>query len=141
MDADYIKDLSKEEKLAFISIFCRLIKADGNIDEDEVRFLKTTAAHFGVDNSAVVDIIRNAGSIDCVQEARKITGRHHALQLIKELCVLANVDNELHDAELDIIIDCAEAMKVEEQKVILINRWVLDNRILDKVGKIMLEED
>lgn len=141
MDGEYIKELTNEEKIVFLKIFCRMIKADGNIDTEEVKFLKEIAKHFGVNGDAVVGIIKMADSIDCVAEARKISNRKHALQLIKDLCVLANIDEDLHDNELDIIVDCADAMGIEEEKVILINRWVLDSQIVAQTGKIILEEN
>lgn len=141
MAGEYIKELSTEEKIVFLKIICRLIKADGNIDEDEIEFLKQTATLFGVDNNAVLGVIQVADQIDYVAEARKITNRSHALQLIKELCALANVDDDLDDTELDIIIDSAHAMNIEDEKIILINRWVLDSQIVAQTGRIIMEEN
>lgn len=141
MAEDYIKELSTEEKIVFLKIICKLIKADGSIDEDEIAFLKQTAEIFGVDNNAVLSVIKVADSIDYVAEARKITNRSHALQLIKELCALANVDDDLDDKELDIIIDSAHAMNIEDEKIILINRWVLDSQIVAQTGRIIMEEN
>ena len=141
MAEDYIKELSTEEKIVFLKIICKLIKADGSIDEDEIAFLKQTAEIFGVDNNAVLGVIQVADSIDYVAEARKITNRSHALQLIKELCALANVDDDLDDKELDIIIDSAHAMNKKKKKIILINRWVLDSQIVAQTGRIIMEEN
>ena len=141
MDDAYIKTLSMEEKLAFLKIFCRLIKADGSIDEEEISFLKTVAVRYGVDNATMVGIIKSADTIDCMAEARHIVGRQHALELIKELCFLANIDDDLDDNELDIIIDVARVVGVEDDRVVLINRWVLDTLILNKTGNVILERD
>lgn len=141
MEDDYIKTLSEVEKEAFLKIFCKLIKADGDIEAEEVEFLKVIAARYGYSNTAMVNIIKAADTIDCMAEARQIKNRQHALELIKELCLLANIDDDLHDAELDIIIDIARVMGIEDEKVILINRWVLDNLILMKTGRLILEKD
>ena len=141
MAEDYIKELTTEEKIVFLKIICRLIKSDGSIDEDEIAFLKQTAEFFGVDNNAVLGVIQMADSIDYVVEARKITNRSHALQLIKEMCALANVDDDLDDKELDIIIDAAHAKNIEDEKIILINRWVLDSQIVAQTGRIIMEEN
>jgi hypothetical protein len=46
----------------------------------------------------------------------------------------------MDETELDIIADIAEAMNIEEQKVIAINRFVLDSLILNKVGQNILEK-
>lgn len=139
MDDDYIKTLSYDEKIIFIKIFCKLVRADGNIDADEISFLKNIAMRYGIDNNTVVSIVKTP-NIDYISEARKITNRKHALQLVKEMCVLANIDNDLADAELDVVIDSARAMGVEDEKIVLINRWVLDSLILSKTGQIIMEE-
>lgn len=141
MNDDYIKSLSSTEKLVFLKLLCKMIKADATIDNDEVNFLKIAAARYGVDNNTMVNIIKGGDRIDVSEEAAQITNRKHALQLIKELCVLANIDDDLHDNELDVIIDAARAMNVEDEKVILINRWVLDSLILSKTGKVIMEEE
>jgi uncharacterized tellurite resistance protein B-like protein len=139
-DSDYIAALSYDEKIIFLKIFCCLVRADGKIDEDEIGFLKNIAARYGIDNRTVVDIIKQP-KINCATEAKKITNRQHALQLVKEMCVLANIDNDLDDKELDVVIDCARAMDIEDEKIVLINRWVLDSLILSKTGEIILEQD
>ncbi len=141
MDEEYIATLSENEKISFLKIFCKLIKADGAIDSEEVSFLKMIAARYGIGNTQMVEIIKNADAIDCMFEARQINGRQHALELIKEMCVIANIDEDLHDNELDIIIDVARVLGVEDDKVILINRWVLDSLILNKTGRVIMEKD
>ncbi len=140
MDDEYIKTLSYEEKIIFLRIFCSLVRADGNIDAEEITFLKSIAARYGVDNNTIIGIIKTP-KIDYVSEAGRIVNRQHALQLVKEMCVLANIDNDLADAELDIVIDCARAMGVEDNKIVLINRWVLDSLILSKTGQIIMEQN
>ena len=139
-DSDYISTLSYEEKLVFLKIFCCLVRADGRVDADEINFLKNIASRYGIDNNTVVGIIKEP-HINCVEEARKIKSRQHALQLVKEMCVLANIDNNLADAELDIVIDSARTMGVEDEKIVLINRWVLDSLILSKTGEIIMEQN
>jgi len=141
MDEDYIKTLSIDEKIIFLKIFCAMVRADGVVDAEEISFLKTISQRYGIENSTVVEIIKSAAGIDYVAEARKITNRQHALQLVKELCVLANIDEDLNDKELDVVIDTARAMGVEDEKVVLINRWVLDSFILSKTGQIILEQN
>jgi len=141
MDDEYIKSLSQEEKIVFLKMFCRLIKADGVIDAEEISFLKSIAARYGVGNDVIVSIVKNSSSINIEEEARKITSRNKALHLLRELCLLANLDEDLHDNELDIIIDTSRAMGIEDDKVILINRFVLDSLILAKTGRVIMEEE
>ena len=141
MDEDYIKTLSTEEKIVFLKLFCVLIKSDNNIDDEEIAFLKLIARRYGINESSIVQIISNANLINYQAEAAKITDRNHALELLKELCFLANIDDNLADSELSMIINVARIMKVEDEKLILINRFVLDNLILHKVGRVILEKE
>lgn len=141
MDEEYIETLSYDEKIVFLKIFCKIIKADGVIEAEEINFLKMVAARYGIDNNTVVSIVKSAPSIDYVAEASKIKNRQHALELVKEMCVLANIDESLNDKELDVIIDSARAMNVDDDKIILINRWVLDSLILTKTGRVILEKN
>lgn len=140
MEEEYIKKLDYEEKLVFLKIFCKLVRSDGSIASEEIELLKSIASRYGVPADKMVEIIKMP-NIDHVEEAAKIKDRHHALHLIKELCLFANVDNDLADNELDIVIDAARAMNVEDEKVILINRLVLDSLILAKTASIIMEED
>ncbi|MBQ8670995.1 MAG: TerB family tellurite resistance protein [Alphaproteobacteria bacterium] len=141
MSDEYIKSLSQEERIVFLKLFCKLIKADGVIDADEITFLKSITSRYGMDNSVVVSIVRDSNAINIENEARKITDRRKALHLVHELCMLANLDEDLHENELDIIIDASRAMGIEDDKVILINRFVLDSLILAKTGRVIMEED
>ena len=140
MDEEHIKKLDYEEKLVFLKIFCKLVRSDGAIASEEIDLMKSIASRYGIPADKMVEIIKTP-NIDHIAEASKIKDRHHALYLIKELCLFANVDNDLADNELDIVIDVARAMDIEDDKVILINRFVLDSLILAKTGRIIMEED
>ena len=59
MDGDYIKTLSNDEKLAFLRIFCAMVRADGTVDAEEISFLKEISLRYGIDNATVIDIIKN----------------------------------------------------------------------------------
>ena len=139
MDGKYIQELSQEERLVFVRLFCKLINIDNSVEKEEIEFLKVISNRYGLNNNVVVDIIKSSKNIDHKAEARKISNRQHALELIKELCVLSNVDDSVDDRELDVIIDVAESMGIEEEKILLINRWVLDSAIVAKTGQIIME--
>jgi len=141
MDEGYIQELSAEEKVVFLKMFCVLIKADGEIDNEEINFLKMVAKRYGVDDATILQIIKNTSKDLYLPEARKITNRSHALELLKELCFLANIDDNLHDAELNVILQVARLTGVEDEKLILINRFVLDTLILNKTGRIIMEKE
>ena len=141
MDGDYIKDLTEEEKLVFIKVFSKLIKSDNIANKAEIQFLDVIATRYGIAKNKVIEIIKNSDYENCLEEVKKIRTRATALELIKEMCVLANIDNNLDDGELDFLLDIANSLGIEEDKIILINRWVLDSFIMEKAGKIIMEKD
>ena len=141
MDQNYIRTLSEEEKVVFIKLFYCLIKIDGEVDQEEIAFIKSITKEYGIDIDTSAQIIKNIQAVDYKYEASKIKNRSHALELLKELCFLANIDNTLHDKELDFIINVAHAMNIEDEKLVLINRFVLDNIILYKTGQLILEKE
>lgn len=141
MNEDYIKELSYDEKIIFLKMFCVLIKADGSIDSEEINFLKAVAQKYGIDDQTTLQIIKNTNPDAYLAEAQNIRNRQHALELLKELCFLANIDDNLHDTELNTIINAARMMGVESEKLILINRFVLDSLILNKTGRIIMEKE
>lgn len=141
MGDDYIDSLSDDEKLAFLSIFCILVRADGYVEAEEVDFLKMMARRYKIDDSVVVNIIKESEHINLDTVVRRVIGRSHALELIKELCFIANIDENLNDNEVDTIINVAQKLNIENDKVVMINRWVLDNLALNKTGMIILEKN
>ena len=141
MDEEYIATLSENERMVFVKLFCVLIASDGIIDQDEISFLKQITQKYNIQESIVVQIIKNVKSINYLQEASKITNRGHALELIKELCFLANADDNLDEKELSIIVNIARTIGIEDEKLVLINRFVLENMILYRVGRTILEKE
>ena len=55
--------------------------------------------------------------------------------------LLANSDRGLDDEEIDFIIDMAERLNIENEKIKQINKWVLDKIVLLKTGDIILENE
>ena len=115
-----------------------LVRVDGYIETEEVDFLNMVAQKYGIDSSVVIGIIGESENLVLADEVRKINSRTHIMQLIKELCFFANIDENLDEKEVDFIIQVAQLSNIEGEKVVQINRWVLDSLALNKVGKTIL---
>jgi hypothetical protein len=96
---------------------------------------------YGIEEREIVNILQNLNKATIMDKAGSITDRKKALHLVKELCFLANSDTGLEDDEIDFIIDIAERMNVESDKIKQINKWVLDKIVLLKTGNIILEAE
>ena len=138
---DYIKKLSTEERHIFVECFCCMVYSDSKVAKEEIAFLKNIGKMYDIEEKEIVSILQNLNKATTMEKVSQITDRKKSLQLVKELCYLANSDTGLDDEEIDFIIDVAESMHVESDKIKQINKWVLDKIVLLKTGDIILETE
>ncbi len=138
---EYIATLSPEEKRIFVESFCSMVCSDKKVAKEEIDFLKNIGKMYEIPEAEIVNIMKNLNKEQILEKVSRITERKKALQLVKELCFLANSDSGLDDDEIDFIIDIAERLNVENEKIKQINKWVLDKLVLLKTGDIILENE
>ena len=138
---EYIATLSPEEKRIFAESFCCMVCSDKKVAKEEIDFLKNIGKMYEIPEAEIVNIMKNLNKEQILEKVSRITERKKALQLVKELCFLANSDSGLDDDEIDFIIDIAERLNVENEKIKQINKWVLDKLVLLKTGDIILENE
>ncbi len=136
----FITQMSREEKITFIKTMVALARVDKDFDDDEKYFIKDTAIVFGLKLSDVDEILAPATNDEILSMASKITNREVALQLIKELCFLANSNGDLSDEEIVFIGNLGKAMNIELKKIEEISQWVLDRLLWIERGKIIFEQ-
>lgn len=136
---NYIPTLTDDEKRIFVECFCCMVYSDKTVAKEEIEFLKGIGKMYGVQETEIVTILKSMKRDEILDKVAMITDRKKTLQLVKELCYLANSDSGLDDAEIDFIIDIAERLNVESDKIKQINKWVLDKILLQKTGDIILE--
>ena len=103
--------------------------------------MKNIGKMYEIPEKDIVAIMKNLNREEVLAKVSTITERKKALQLIIELCYLANSDRGLDDEEIDFIIDMAERLNIENEKIKQINKWVLDKIVLLKTGDIILENE
>lgn len=140
MDAGVMDNLSEEQKIAFLMAFSKMAAVDGSFDDVEREFIYNVAANFGISRQHTSQIMEDLSEEHILAEVSKINNRRCALELIKEMCVLAHADDELSDAELLFIGKVAQAMGIELTKVEQISNWVIDRLIWLEEAKIIFEE-
>ena len=86
-------------------------------------------------------MIKTADHEALLKQARLITDRQKGLMLIKDLCMVANLDADLADTEIDYILDVAEAMNIEPTIVKDINAVVNEYLAVSQKARILLEQD
>ena len=132
--------LDEEQKLAFFRAFAKMASVDGKLDESEESFIKGVAISLGISVEKSGTALANLDEDKIVEDVAKINNRSVALELIKELCMLAHADEKLSDEEVVFIGKVGLAMGVELEKIEQISNWVIDRLILLDQEKIIFEK-
>ena len=139
-DMEVLSKLTEDQKVAFMKAFSRLAGADGHLDEDELAFIRSMARIYGIFDKRVDEILKIDSDEEVVNAVKVIDNRRAALELIKEMCVLAHADDELSDQETLLIGRVGQAMGVELEKIEQISNWIIDRIIWLEQAKIIFEE-
>lgn len=139
-DMGVLSQLNEDQRVAFMTALAGLANADGKLDEEELDFIKEVAVAYGVPSQRVLEILQINNAEDIVEKVKIINNRRAALELIKEMCVLAHADNELTDSEILLIGKIGQAMGVELEKIEQISQWVIDRVIWLEEAKLIFEE-
>lgn len=139
-DMEVLSKLTEDQKVAFMKAFSRLAGADGHLDEDELAFIRSMARIYGISDKRVDEILKIDSDEEVVNAVKVIDNRRAALELIKEMCVLAHADDELSDQETLLIGRVGQAMGVELEKIEQISNWIIDRIIWLEQAKIILRK-
>lgn len=137
---EVLSKLTEDQKIAFMKAFSRLAAADGHLDEDELAFIKEMAQIYGVSKERAAEILKIDNDDEVVEAVKVIDNRRAALELIKEMCILAHADDVLTDDETLLIGRVGQAMGVELEKIEQISNWIIDRIIWLEQAKIIFEE-
>lgn len=140
MDVNCVESLSEEQKIAFLKAFSHLAAADGCFDEDEKSFIRHVGFNFGISPQHIEEVLDADDEDEILEAVKKIDNRRAALELIKEMCILAHADDELSDEETAFIGKVGLAMGVDLDKIEQISNWVIDRLIWLEEAKIIFEE-
>lgn len=131
----FINLLSSIEKKALMSLLVNISKADGNLSDSEIDFLKTYASEnnieFNIDNKGVPTIE------DACCEINSHKGKVVAIQ---EIIKLAIVDGHYDESERAGAIFISELLHLPLSKFEEIEAWVLDGEHWVSRGVQLLAE-
>lgn len=136
----YLSKLNEEQRIAFMKALASLANADGKLDPEEIDFIKQVAVIYGVPEKRIEEILQTNDVDDIVESVKLIDNRRVALELVKEMCILAHADSELSDKEVMLIGRVGQAMGVELEKIEQISQWVIDRVIWLEEARLIFEE-
>ena len=137
---EYIMTLTEDQRIAFMRALARLAGVDGFIDESEKEFIKDVAGAYGISSKRVHEIMSAKNDDEIIEGVKTIKSRKVALELIKEMCILAHADDVLSESETVFIGRVGQALGVELEKIEQISRWIVDRIIWQEEAKIIFEE-
>lgn len=140
-DKTFINTLSKGERFIFLKIICGTIAINRQVSREELLYLKEVALKYEVDAENLSVMIKSANPKTLMMQARKITNRSKALMLIKDMCMVANVDSNFDEHEIDFILDIAEVMQIEPSRVRDINSTINEYFALSQKACLLLEQE
>lgn len=139
-DMQNLADMSEDVKVVFLKALVRLAKTDGNFDENEREFVREVALAYAVPASRFDEILNVESDEALLEDVKVIKDRHIAMDLVKEMCMLANTDGDLSDDEVMLIGRVGQAMGLELDKIQQISQWVIDRIVWLEEGKIIFEK-
>lgn len=132
-----LQSASPKEKSFFLAVLCALARIDGDFKAGELRYIKELARRMKAEMSPQVFA---CSPEDCCRLAAEIKNRRLALELIKNMFILAYTDNEFTDSEGRFICDIGNALHIEPQKISQISSWIID-QIIWLEQKALIFED
>lgn len=140
-DKNFINTLSNGERFIFLKIICDTVAANRQVSREELLYLKEAALKYEVSGESLANMIKSSDRTALMMQARMITDRAKALMLIKDMCMVANIDSSLEDSEIDYILDIAAAMRIEPERVKEINAVVNEYLAVSQKACILLEQE
>lgn len=139
-DMGYLASMNEDERVVFLKTLAKLAMSDGEFDDEEKLFIREMALVLGVPENRYEEIKAKATDDEIVDGAKVIRDRKKAMELVKEMCLLANSDGDLSDREVLLIGRVGQAMGLELEKIEQISQWVVDRIIWLEEGKIIFEK-
>lgn len=137
---DYLSEMSEDEKVIFLKTLAHLAQADGKTDNGERDFIAELVRALGLSEAGISQIRRAENDDAIVEMCKKIKNRRVAMELIKEMCMLANSDGDLSERETLLIGRVGRAMELDFNKIEQISQWVIDRIVWLEEGKIIFEK-
>ncbi len=138
MSDNFIDSLSSEEKAVFLKSLIFMIKIDGKIDDAERQMAHDLVSIYKLENCG--DILKNIGSKEELlsEILRTVKDRKKAILLIRELLIIAHIDEDFDEKEMQFIKEVAQKLNIDDRLVLELNQLILDYKLWQfKMEKIL----
>lgn len=129
-DDSIIEQLDLPIKKIFLQTFMKLVCSDGKVEKAERLLMSDMIKCYKIPVEMFDEVRKPLQKAELFNILKNtITNRHTALFLIKELLNIANIDEDMARTEAVFINDVARTLNIDEDKVLAINKLVLDRKL------------
>ena len=130
MENNFIETLTEDEKKLFLRVLFTMIKSDGKVEESERQMAHELIALYNVKNYG--EVLRQTPPVsELLQEIKTtLTERKKAILLLRELLIIAHIDDDFDEKEMQFVEQVAGSLQIEESVVLELNQLVLDYKLL-----------
>ncbi len=118
--------LTDEQKIAYIKMLVYLAKSDNNPEFIEKKFIKETIERFKLPLTLLGNLSVPQSIDDIYAVLSPIRDRAIAIDLVHCLWFAATIDSVIADDEIKIIRNVARILNIDDDTVLIINNFVLD---------------
>lgn len=139
MESDFISTLSADEKLLFLKSLLAMIKADGRIDDKERELAHELVRLYNAEGCN--EVLKNPQPKNILLDEVKVLAkdRKKALLLLRELLIIAHIDDEFDEKEMEFVEQVSLALGIDEKLVLELNQLILDYELLQLRAKKLME--
>lgn len=139
MEDDFISTLNADEKLLFLKSLLAMIKADGRIDDKERALAHELARLYDV--AGCSEVLKNPQPKSMLlNEMKALAGnRKKAMLLLRELLIIAHIDDDFDEKEMEFVEQVSLALGIDEKLVLELNQLILDYELLQLRAKKLME--
>lgn len=139
-DDSIIEQLDLPIKKIFLQTFMKLVCSDGKVEKAEKLLMSDMIKRYKIPVEMFDEVRKPLQKAELFNILKNtITNRHTALFLIKELLNIANIDEDIAETEAGFIDDVAKTLNIDEDKVLAINKLVLDRKLWIYENDLVME--
>lgn len=139
MDDNFISELTSEERQIFLKAILHLITIDGRIDDREREMAHELFRIYNITNPNEI-LKQPLHNENILNEIKLIITEHKkALFLLRELLIIAHIDDDFDEKEMFFIENVAHTLNVDNNTVLELNQLILDYKLWQQKYKKIME--
>lgn len=134
-------DLTEEQKLVYVRLLVYLAKSDKDFSKVEERHIRRFASRFKLSAESLRGLSVPASLSEVYEIIKPINNRKIALDLVHSLWFVSLADEIIDNEEVEFIRKVAKALNIDDDTLLEINNFVLDEIMFLERARKTLEAE